>query len=216
MNRLPANLENFNSQLRKVCESYGRNPAEITLVGVIKKHTAEEANQLIQAGLKVVGENRIQEALGKFPELLPCDKHLIGHLQTNKVKEAVKNFDCVESVDSMRLAEKLDAEAKQQGKILPIFLEVNLAGEIQKFGFQTAELEEAIVKILAMENLKLEGLMVMGVESDEKKTEEVFAEGWEFCKKFGMQKYSAGMSGDWEIAVGCHSTHLRVGSLLFR
>lgn len=199
-----------------MCESCGRNPAEITLVGVIKHHTAQEANQLIQTGLKVVGENLIQEALGKFPELLPCEKHLIGHLQTNKVKEAVKNFDCIESVDSVRLAEKLDAEAKQQGKILPIFLEVNLASEEQKFGFRVKELEEAIVKIRAMENLKLEGLMVMGVEADEKKTEEVFAEGWKLCEKFQLKKYSAGMSGDWEIAVRCRATHLRIGSLLFR
>lgn len=199
-----------------MCEICDRNPAEITLVGVIKHHTADEANQLLQAGLKVIGENRIQEALGKFPALLPCEKHLIGHLQTNKVKEAVKNFDCIESVDSLRLAEKLNAEAAKQSKFLPIFLEVNVAEENQKFGFKVGELEAAVAEIHKMQNLKLEGLMVMGVEGDEKKTEAVFAEGWQLCEKFGLQKYSAGMSGDWEIAVKNHATHLRVGSLLFK
>jgi hypothetical protein len=216
LQNLSQNLADFEAQLAEICENCNRNRNEITLVGVIKNHTADEANQLLQAGLRVIGENRIQEALGKFPELLPCEKHLIGHLQTNKVKEAVQNFDCIESVDSVRLAEKLNQEAQKQSKILPIFLEVNLAGEAQKFGFQAAELEEAIGKIRAMENLKLEGLMVMGVEGDEKKTEEVFQQGWQLCEKFGMQKYSAGMSGDFEIAVRNHSTHLRVGSLLFR
>ena len=216
MKNLSQNLADFESQLAEICKNCNRDRNEITLVGVIKKHIAEEANQLIKAGLKVVGENRIQEALGKFEELLPCEKHLIGHLQTNKVKEAVKNFDCIESVDSVRLAEKLDAEAKSQGKILPIFLEVNLAGEIQKFGFRVEELEEAIRKIRAMKNLKLEGLMVMGVEGDVVKTEEVFTEGWRLCEKFRLKKYSAGMSGDWESAVRCKATHLRIGSLLFR
>jgi hypothetical protein len=216
LSALAANLEKFHSKLAEVCESCGRKIDEITLVGVIKKHTAQEANELIAAGMKVVGENRIQEAVGKFPDLLDCEKHLIGHLQTNKVKEAVVNFDCVESVDSLRLAEKLNAEAEKVGKILPIFIEVNVADEAQKFGLGVNELDDLIEKIREMQNLKLEGLMVMGVFGDEAKTAEVFNRGWKLCEKFGLQKYSAGMSGDWEIAVKCKATHLRVGSLLFR
>lgn len=215
MYSIKKNLAQFKLKLKNVCKQHERDPNEITVIAVTKKHSAEEANELIQAGIKTIGENRIQEALDKFPDLLPCEKHLVGHLQTNKAREAVRSFDCVESVDSLKLVNKLNTEAAKINKILPIFIQANLSREPQKSGFLEEELAEAISEIKKLSNLKIEGLMLMGIFGDLEKTREVFLRGKKLCDQFNFTKYSAGMSDDWQIAVECGATHLRVGEILF-
>ncbi|MCK5472031.1 YggS family pyridoxal phosphate-dependent enzyme [Candidatus Gracilibacteria bacterium] len=216
MNSPKKNLENFNCELIEVCRKFDRNPAEIHLIAVTKNRSASEANELIKAGVEKIGENRLQEATEKFPNLEKCEKHFIGNIQSNKAREIAQLFDCVESVSSVKVARILDTEAQAIGKILPIFLQVNLAKESQKNGFLEKNLAEAVTEIRELPNLKIEGLMVMGIFGDVEKTREVFSCGKKLCEKFGFKNFSAGMSDDWKIAVKEGTDFLRIGRRLFK
>ncbi len=215
MNRFKKNLESFYHKLAEVCENCGRNSSEISLIAVTKNRSVEEINELIKAGVGKIGENRLQEAVAKFPDLLGCEKHFIGSIQSNKAKEIAQNFDVVESVGSVKVAQILNEEAQKLGETLPIFLQVNLADEEQKSGFLKEELSEAVEEIQEFSNLKIEGFMVMGVAGDEQRTREVFSRAKELCEQHQLKNLSAGMSGDWQIAVEAGATYLRIGSLLF-
>lgn len=236
MTQIADSLAKIQAELTVVCQSCGRNPTDITLIAVTKQRSVAEINQVIEAGIHVIGENRIQEALDKFPDIHPCERHFIGHLQTNKVREVVANFDCVQSVDSVRLAEKLNQECARVGKTLPIFLQVNIAAETTKSGFMVAELTAAVERIKQLPNLQLIGLMVIGPSPDgeisnksqiskfqapnknsayQESVMRVFREGKKLTEQFDLPSYSAGMSGDWQLAVACGATHLRLGRILF-
>jgi len=212
VNRFKKNLENFTAQLNSICASCNRNPTDIQLVAITKNHSAEEVNGLIQSGVSSIGENRLQEALGKFPDSAECKKHFVGHIQSNKAREIAQNFDVVESVGSVKVAKILNDSVT---KPLPIFLQVNLANEFQKSGFLKEDLAKAVVEIRKLPNIKIEGLMIMGVLGNAEKTREVFAQAKKLSDQFGFENLSAGMSGDWQIAVEEGATHLRIGSLLF-
>ena len=225
MSSLANNLVRFQNELRSVCENCGRDPAEIQLVAVSKNHSAAEVNELLKAGVVKIGENRLQEALDKFPDLLKCEKHFIGHIQSNKAREIAQNFDVVQSVGSLKVARILnepvesinprDISGANSPAKLPIFLQVNLAHESQKSGFLENELADAVKAVSELSRLELRGLMVMGILGDLEKTREVFARAKELNDGFRFGCLSAGMSGDWEIAVAEGATHLRVGGLLF-
>jgi len=210
------NLATLQAELATICADCGRNPAEIAIVAVTKKREPAEINELIESGIKIIGENRVQEALGKFPKLLPCERHFIGHTQTNKVRGIVANFDCIQSVDSLRLAEKLNDECERVGKKVSIFLQANIAGEASKSGFAEAELPYAAKLIKRMAHLQLEGLMVIGPHTkDEHYIRQVFERGHEIVDTLELPSYSAGMSSDWQLAVRAGATHLRIGTGLF-
>ena len=177
-----------------------------------KNHSAEEINELLRSGITQIGENRLQEASGKFPDLGECEKHFIGHIQSNKAKEVAQNFDVVQSVSSLKVAQILNDSAT---KTLPVFLQANFAGEEQKSGFLKSELSQAVTEIAKLRNLKIEGLMVMGVLGDLVKTRKVFAETKKLNNQLGFQSLSMGMSGDWQIAVAEGATCLRIGRRLF-
>lgn len=216
MIRIAENFVKIQAELAKVCHSCGRDPSGITLIAVTKNRSVGEINRVIEAGVSVIGENRVQEALQKFPELLTSERHLIGHLQTNKIREVVANFDCVQSVDSVRLAEKISQECERVSKILPIYLQVNIAGEETKSGFAVVELAESVKKIQKLPNLKLVGLMAIGAHTaDQAQVAQVFRKGKELTDQFGLPNYSAGMSADWPLAVRAGATHLRLGRILF-
>jgi PLP dependent protein len=221
LNSLAHNLEKFNQELSEVCTHYGKNPKKISIVCVTKNHSANEINELIQAGILIIGENRVQETLTKIADLKKCEKHFIGHIQSNKIREIVRNFDCIESIDSLKLAKKINTEIENSeltvnfNNGLSIFLQVNIAREPQKFGFLEKELAETIKEIRNLKNLKIKGLMVMGVYKDIEKTREIFERGKKLCDNFGFKNFSAGMSGDWKIAVKSGANFLRIGSLLF-
>lgn len=206
----------FQTELVKACRAAKRDPAEVIIVAVTKTRSTTEVNAVLAAGIRVIGENRVQEALTKFSAVGSCERHLIGHLQTNKAAEAVQYFDCVESVDSIRLAEKLASEAGKIGKTLEIYLQANLAGETTKSGFAESELSAAVAIIKKLPNLKLTGLMVIGPHTDEEAViRQVFMRGDQLRKELGLSNYSAGMSSDWQLAVACGATHLRPGSAIF-
>jgi PLP dependent protein len=215
LRNLSQNLANFQNELTAVCQNCDRAPSKISIVAVTKNHSAEEINELLRSGITQIGENRLQEASGKFPDLGECEKHFIGHIQSNKAKEVAQNFDVVQSVSSVKVARILDDEAAKLGKTLPIFLQANLAREEQKSGFLAAELNQAVTEIAKLRNLKIEGLMVMGVLGDAEKTREIFAEAKKLNDELGFENLSMGMSGDWQIAVEEGATELRVGRRLF-
>jgi PLP dependent protein len=212
LRNLSQNLAKFKNKLTAICQNCGRVPSKISIVAVSKNHSAAEINELLENGISKIGENRLQEALGKFPDLGECEKHFIGSIQSNKAREIAQNFDVVQSVSSLKVAQILNDSAT---KTLPVFLQANFAGEEQKSGFLKSELSQAVTEIAKLRNLKIEGLMVMGVLGDAEKTREVFAEAKKLNDQFGFESLSMGMSGDWQIAVEEGATHLRIGRRLF-
>ncbi|MCF7836623.1 YggS family pyridoxal phosphate-dependent enzyme [Candidatus Gracilibacteria bacterium] len=215
MRNLANNLAKFKNELTAVCQNCGRDPSKISIVAVTKNHSAAEINELLENGVSQIGENKLQEFLAKKYEIKNCEKHFIGRIQSNKAREIARNFDVVQSVGSVRIARILDDESAKLEKILPIFLQANLADESQKSGLLESELSQAVTEITKLQNLKIEGLMVIGVLGDDEKTREVFAEAKKLNDQFGFQSLSMGMSGDWQIAVEEGANFLRIGSLLF-
>lgn len=211
-----ANLAAFHAELQKVCAAVGRDPRAITLVAVSKTQPAAAVNALLAAGVREIGENRVQEAVAKFPALLPCRRHLIGHLQSNKARIAAQLFDVIQSVDSLRLAELLSAEAAQLGKTLEIFLQVNLAEQATQSGLPAADVPAVAAAVRQLPHLKLTGLMAIGpCGADEMAIAKIFRAGRQLVDALALPHFSAGMSADWPIAVAAGATHLRLGSALF-
>jgi pyridoxal phosphate enzyme (YggS family) len=200
---------------------------DITLVAVSKTVDIERIRAAIEAGQRTFGENRVQEAVAKIEALAdaspPITWHLLGHVQTNKVKTVVGRFACVESVDSLRLAEHLDRRAHEAGIKLPILLEVNVGGEESKSGFSPEALEREAETIVRMTSLQLQGLMTIAPISDE--PEDV---RWVFRRLralrdtirerhslAGFSHLSMGMSNDYEVAIEEGATIVRIGRALF-
>ncbi len=203
----------------------GRSPGGIELVAVTKGQPASVVRSVAATGLPIIGENRIDEAEAKQRELgrLSVRWHMIGHLQRNKAKRAVRLFDSIESVDSVRLARKLALEVeKAERERLEVLLEVNVSGEATKGGFRGAAVVEAAAEIVGLDRLQVAGLMTMApFTTEEGWLREVFRgtrELWERCGRevpgFEARVLSMGMSNDFEIAVEEGSTRLRLGTVL--
>lgn len=196
--------------------------ADVTLVAVTKNHPVEMMREAIDCGVTDIGENRIQEALDKFPVLeRVVKKHLIGHLQTNKVKPAVKNFDLIHSVDSQRLALAIDRAAASIGKIQDVLIQVNLAREQSKTGVDPDDLDGLIATVEQCRNLKLRGLMMIAPNFDDvEQCRPLFAQ---MNKIFRRQRelhptieiLSMGMTHDYKIAVEEGANMIRVGTAIF-
>jgi pyridoxal phosphate enzyme (YggS family) len=218
-------------RIEEACARGGRRREEVVLVGVSKTQPAEALAAAWHAGLRVFGENRVQEALAKSRELPPevidiadIEWHLIGPLQTNKVKAALDLFRTIHSVDRLRVAEALDQEAGRRGLTVSGFLEVNLGGEESKHGFAAEGLAEAVRPLAGLRHLKIAGLMAIPPQSDDPED----SRPW-FRRLRGLRDelasrpewtgfpgwLSMGMSHDFEIAVEEGATHVRVGSSLF-
>ena len=203
-------------------------PSSVTLVAVTKTRSSEEALEAYNAGLRVFGENRVQELAAK-KTLLPQDIqwHLIGHLQTNKVRHAVAAASMIESVDSIRLLEALNSEALRQERVIDCLLQVHIATEETKSGFAAGEIEQtdwASVSA-ALGALRIRGLMGMAtytedtdkVRSEFRSLARLFSETRERCFSGNplFTHLSMGMSGDWKVAVEEGSTMIRIGTLIF-
>lgn len=164
-------------QIGQICAKIGRNPSEITIVAVAKGRNAQQIQQVLEAGIKDIGENRVQEAADKYNQLHPLYHgredikwHMVGHLQTNKVKEAVKIFDLIHSVDSLRLAEEIDKQAAKINKVQDILLEVKTSAEESKYGFSPEEVAKSVKEIARLKNVSMQGLMTIAplVDNPEK------------------------------------------------
>ena len=210
-------LVEVNRRIAEAAKAAGRMPADITLVAVSKTHGAERVRELLDAGHRVFGENRVQEADQKFPALKAdfpdLELHLIGPLQTNKAREAVALFDVIQSVDRERLAATLAKEMERAGRRPTCFIQVNTGEEAQKAGVLPAELDGFVAACRDGHKLPVVGLMCIPPVDEEPALH--FALLVKMAARNGLAKVSMGMSADYEIAVRLGATHVRVGSALF-
>ena len=223
MNSLLENLQSVREKIARAAERAGRSPSEISLVAVSKTHPAEVIREASEAGQVLFGENRVQEALAKIP-LLPgrLRWHLIGHLQSNKVRKALPHFELIHGVDSLDLALDIDRIAAEEGHFPRVLLEVNVSGEGSKHGFEPAELEKQLEKLLALPRLQIEGFMTMAPLAPEAEASRPhFRLLRELRDRLARSTgilfptLSMGMSGDYEVGVEEGATLVRVGSTIF-
>jgi len=217
-------LNEVRERLRRSAAVSGRPVEAVTVVAVTKGASPECVAQAREAGLMIFGENKVQEAETKIPAAGAGEWHMIGHLQSNKVKTAVSLFSMIQSVDSVRLAKHVSEAAIEAGKVMPILLEVRISGESQKYGFDPAEVYGAADQIAAMPGVKISGVMGMAAESapeSEKRAsfrtlKNVYG-ALKSMKKgsLDMKYLSMGMSGDFELAVEEGSNMVRLGRVLF-
>ncbi len=223
------NIAGIQEQISAAAKRARRNAGEIALMAVTKTHPAEKIRQAYEAGLRLFGENRVQEFAGKAPVLahLPAAEwHMIGHLQTNKAGKTVELFNAVDSVDSLKLAERLNTAAQSVGKKLPVLIEINIGDEEAKSGVapDSAELEELLKAAPRLESLFFRGLMTVPPFTDDpqharpyfRKLREL--RGTIAARKLpgiSMDELSMGMSHDFEVAIEEGSSCLRVGTAIF-
>ena len=210
---------------KKVKEILKELPVGVELVAATKTRSIEEINQAIKAGVKIIGENYVQEAEEKFRVIGKKVKwHMIGHLQRNKVKKALEIFDMIETVDTVKLAREIDKISKKEGIIFPVLIEINSGREEQKSGVLPEDIESFVEEISKFENIKVEGLMTMGpfVKNPEeiKPYFELTRELFEKLKSksypnVGMKYLSMGMTDTWKIAIEEGANLVRIGTGIF-
>ena len=210
-------LAEVRQHIAAAARAAGRDPASVTLVAVSKTHGADRVRELLDAGQRVFGENRVQEAEGKFPALkaeYPDLKlHLIGPLQTNKAREAVALFDVIQSVDRERLAATLAKEMTRTGRRPDCYIQVNTGEEPQKAGVLPAELDAFVATCRDTHRLPITGLMCIPPVDEEPALH--FALLAKMAARNGLAAISMGMSADYETAIRLGATHVRVGTALF-
>ena len=226
---IAANIASIHERIAAAASRAGRNPEEIALMAVSKTHPPERIREAYEAGLRVFGENRIQEfanKIGALQNLPDAEWHMIGHLQTNKASKATELFHAVDSVDSLKLAEKLDAAARQLGKKLSLLLEINVGGEAAKSGVapDSSALDELLIAAPRLDSLQFRGLMTVPPFTDDPQDARPY-----FRKLRGLRDniaarkhpgvnldvISMGMSHDFEVAIEEGSTCVRVGRAIF-
>ncbi len=220
---LAGNLEKVERRIADACARSGRNPDEVQLVAVTKGHPPEAIREAVDLGLTLFGENKLQEAkvkISRCPGRLRW--HMIGHLQSNKVRDAVHFFEMIQSVDSLSLAEEINRWADRGAKTMPILLEVNVAGESSKFGYPPDRLLAELAQINALPKIEIHGLMTIAPWTPEpEKVRPVFRRLRELKAECDailgapLPHLSMGMSGDLEVAVEEGATMVRIGSALF-
>jgi len=212
-----ANLAEVKARMGAAAKGAGRTPADVSLVAVSKTHPAERVRIVLAAGQRVFGENRVQEAMAKFPALKDehpdLRLHLIGPLQTNKVKEAVGLFDAIESVDRPKLAAALAEQMAKSGRRPDCYIQVNTGAEPQKAGILPTEADDFIRACREMHGLPVKGLMC--IPPVEEASSIHFALLREIARRNGLSELSMGMSGDFEEAIRFGATLVRVGSAIF-
>ncbi|GAA0267424.1 YggS family pyridoxal phosphate-dependent enzyme [Alteraurantiacibacter aestuarii] len=209
-------LNNVQAHIAKACKIARREGEEVTLIAISKTHTAEDITPLLDAGQRVFGENRVQEAQGKWPSLKEqyagVELHLVGQLQSNKADEAVALFDCIHSLDRPSLVTALARAMDKAGRRVPCFIQVNIGAEEQKGGCAIADVS-ALIEQARAANIPLAGLMCvppLGIEAAP-----FFALLDKLARDNGLEGRSMGMSGDYETAIMLGATHIRVGTALF-
>lgn len=221
------NLKVINSEIAEAAIQSGRNPEDIRLMAVTKTVPCDKINFAInECGVNLIGENKVQEFLSKKDDLClnGVEKHLIGHLQTNKVKKIISQVDMIQSVDSLNLANVISKEAQKLGKTINILLEINVGNEESKTGFDKGVLAQSLEQISNLEFVCVKGLMTIPpVCNNEKELEKYFQVMNEYYnelknskyKNFDFQILSMGMSGDYTQAIRFGSNLVRVGSAIF-
>ena len=217
MNELAANIEQIRNRIATACRRAGRDVGAVLLLGVTKTVPPEMVDAAVAAGLTVFGESKVQEAQAKIPVVAGRTHwHFIGHLQTNKARAAVALFDLIQSVDSLKLAAELDKWAAHAGKIQPVLLEINLAGEASKHGLRVEDAPAALAEINRFTHLEVRGLMAIPPAAPTPdQTRPYFRQLRQLRDQLGVPELSMGMSHDFEIAVEEGATIVRVGAAIF-
>jgi pyridoxal phosphate enzyme (YggS family) len=219
------NIHNIGKTIAAAADRTGRSPSSVRLMAVTKTVDDARIGEAIRAGVEIIGENYVQEARRKIEALgKTCEWHLIGHLQTNKAKEAVRLFDMIHSVDRMELAAEIDRRARAAGRVVPVLIEVNVAGEETKNGIPLDAAPDLVRSAAALENLAIRGLMTMPPWFDDPEEarpcfrtlrelrDRIAAEA---IPRVEMRELSMGMTGDYAVAVEEGSTIVRVGRGIF-
>jgi len=226
MNETARRIDSIRDRIRQAAARSGRNPGEIAIVAVTKTVTVDRILPAINAGIRLLGENYIQEAMekiGSLPDQLVA-WHFIGHLQSKKVKYAVRHFDLIHSVDSLKLAREIDKEAAKAGKVQRILIQVNIAEEATKSGISADDTLELVREAGRCEHLQIEGLMTMPPFFDDPARARPFFRALSELKdrvqaagipNVIMKELSMGMTGDLEAAVEEGATMVRIGTAIF-
>lgn len=220
------NYKAIKTRVEEAAVKAGRNPGDVRLMAVTKTVESVYINRVLDLGVDLIGENRVQEYLGKKDELHldGVEKHLIGHLQTNKVKQIVGEVDMIESVDSVKLAKEISKVSSNKGIVTDVLVEVNVGREESKSGVYMEQLEQLLAEIAQMDGIKVRGLMTIPPICDsEKEVSEYFSAMYQSfidirdkkLDNINMDILSMGMSGDFEAAVANGSNIVRVGSAIF-
>ena len=223
MDSIAAKIDLVKGRIAEAAARGGRDPGEVELVAISKTHPAEAVREAVDAGQLLFGENRVQEALVKIPSLPDRVRwHLIGPLQSNKVRKALPHFELIHAVDSAELARDIDRIAAELGLFPRVLLEVNVSGEGSKHGFSEEGLERDLEKLLSLPRLQVEGLMTMApLASEAESARPFFTRLRDLRDRLALRTgiplatLSMGMSGDFEVAVEEGATLVRVGSAIF-
>ncbi len=212
-----ANLAEIREKIEKRAVKWDKDPKAVQLIAVSKQQPLDRVEAALTAGHRVFGENRVQEAAGKWPafrdKFSGIELHLIGPLQSNKSAEAVALFDVIQSVDRPKIAKTLAAEMQKTDKNIPVYIQVNIGAELQKAGISIEDADDFIKECREVHNLQVEGLMC--IPPAEEQPAPFFALLSKIAKRNGLEKLSMGMSGDYEYAVQFGATAVRVGSAIF-
>lgn len=222
---LQDNLNEIENRIQAACQRAGRSRDEVTLIAVSKTKPVQDLQEVYDAGVRDFGENKVQELCSKIEEL-PQDIrwHMIGHLQRNKVKYIVDRVALIHSVDSFRLAEEINIQAKKKGIVVPILVEVNIADETTKFGVSREDAMELVRQIATLDGVQIKGLMTIApyvVDSEEnrayfRKIKDLSVDiDNENIDNVTMDILSMGMTGDFEVAIEEGATMVRVGTGIF-
>ena len=217
MTKISENLKSIHERINAAQARSERSAASVTLVAVTKTVSAERISEAQQCGESVFGENRVQELNAKYPEIKNAHWHLIGHLQTNKVKYAVGKAELIHSVDSLHLAEAINAAAERLGIVQDFLLEVNISGEESKYGLTIDEIADIMKETEKLKNIRFRGFMTMAPKAaSESEIRAVFRRAHDLFVQYNADILSMGMSGDFELAIEEGATHVRVGSAIFK
>ncbi len=224
------NLKHVEDSIAAICRRLGRKFEDIVLIGVTKYAEPANIREGVEAGLRHIGENKVQEAQRKFPVLdelgVKVTRHMIGHLQTNKAKLALEFFDLIQSVDSLKLAQEITKHAGKSGKNADILIQVNTAGEEQKFGTAKNQAVSLVEEVSKLPGVRIQGLMAIAPLTDDKNIvrecfrglrtlSEDFSKKYAGSKNVEMKYLSMGMTDDYEIALEEGSNMLRIGRAIF-
>ncbi|MBQ3037860.1 MAG: YggS family pyridoxal phosphate-dependent enzyme [Clostridia bacterium] len=224
MSQIKENLENIKKKIEISAKKSGRSADEINLVAVTKTYSPDIINEAIDLGVTDIGENKVQEVIEKYDSVKPVRWHLIGHLQTNKVKYIIDKVQMIHSVDSVKLLEEIERQAKKHNIVMNVLIQVNISGEETKFGIAPDEIDSILEYAESLEYVKVCGLMTIMPKVDNAVSNRLhFVNIKQIYLDISKKKYnnismrylSMGMSGDFEVAIEEGSNMVRVGSAIF-